>query len=429
MTLTTIPVYHIVVCWIVFSLSLTPCYLPALISEVSEELSPGYQNSPILVSVDYRSDYPLAWYNLRPTWFLNVSDVEYTIQNPTAVPIRVQLTSQYPGYSTPTINVITIDARSTSMFRQFIILDVERIQGIRTPTRANLYYTVEYRDDDSWILHEAQTKPVTFYPMDQMVWATEDSRGKITIYHGLIATFVTPQSRGVADLLAKAKERATSDSDERYGEYRLERRLPGYIGSPASCSGAKNYTNLQVKAIYNALKYDYNLSYVHAPVAFGMGNSQRVSIPDESLSSGSANCIDGAVLFASALERIGIRPYIIIRPDHAYIAWDIDSIGTEKDALETTRLSYQDFEDANEAGRENWEFDSSSGRMELYQNLFDMDISHGDYSETYVLVDIDWLRSQGITPMDKRSEEGVVPSLSPSNLTALAHNALISLMP
>ncbi len=38
----------------------------------------------------------------------------------------------------------------------------------------------------------------------------------------------------------------------------------------------------------------------------GIGDSERISIPDESLASGSANCIDGAVLFASAIERLGM---------------------------------------------------------------------------------------------------------------------------
>ncbi len=397
MTLTTTLFHHVMVCWL--AILLVSCCIPVLASEGSEDLPSENQGSPILTSVNHRTDYPLAWHNLRPTWFLNVSDVEYTIHNPTAAPVGVRLTSQYPGYSAPIVNVSEIGARSTATFNHSIILDLDKIQEIRTTTRANLHYRIEYRDGSNWTVHDEQTRLVTFYPMDQMVWATEDSSGKITIYHGLIAIFVTPQSRSVADLLVKAKERATSEFDERYATYGMERSLPGYSAPDASkpYSETKNRTTLQVKAIYNALKYDYNLSYVNAPVAFGMGESQRVSIPDESLSSESANCIDGAVLFASALEAIGIRTYIVITPDHAYVAWKTDKIGTETDALETTMVSSRSFEEAYKVGIDQWKRDTR--RMELYQLLFDSELSREEYGSLCILVDIDWLRSQGILPM------------------------------
>jgi hypothetical protein len=44
-----------------------------------------------------------------------------------------------------------------------------------------------------------------------------------------------------------------------------------------------------------------------------------------------------------------------------------------------------------------WEDDF--GRMELYQSLFDQDLSREEYDSLCVLVEIRWLRSQGILPM------------------------------
>jgi len=399
MTLVPTLLRRIVMCWLVILLSLASCSLPVLGTDGSGDLPPGHPGSPLLTSVEHRTDYPLAWHNLRPTWFLNVSDVQYTVRNPTAAPVWVRLTSEYPGYSTPTVSVSEVGAGSTATFDHFVVLDREEIQEIRAPARAAIHYRIEYWDGGNWTVHDEQTDLVTFYPMDQMVWATEDPGGEITIYHGLIAIFVTPQSRGVAELVAKAKERATREFDQRYADYGMERTLPGYVlpDCRTTYGDTKNRTALQVKAIYNALKYDYNLSYVDAPVAFGMGDSQRVSTPDESLASGSANCIDGAVLFASAIERLGMQPYIVITPKHAYVAWKTDKAGTEVDALETTLVGSSEFEEAYAKGAGMWEDDF--GRMELYQSLFDQDLSREEYDSLCVLVEIRWLRSQGILPM------------------------------
>lgn len=387
------------VCWLIAVLSLLSCCIPVSASEWPENLLSGYEESPILSYVECKLIYPLSWHSAATTRALNKPDAAYTIFNPTAAPVRVRLTSRYPDYGSETINLVQIDANSTQAYNQYTKLSVEKIREIRTTTSANFYYKIEYWNGKDWVIHDEQTYLITFYPMNQMVWAIENPNGTIGIYHGLIAAFVTPQSGGVTELLAKAKERATSDFDERYMLYGLERSFSGYSspGSLATYSDTRNYTTLQVKAIYNSLKYDYNLSYVSVPVAFGIGDSQRVSPPDESLARGSANCIDGAVLFASAIEAIGMRPYIIITPNHAYVAWDTDVSGTGIDALETTWISDHDFEEAYDIGIA--ELVEDTARMELYQSLLGLDISHEEYGSMCILVDIDWLRPQGILPM------------------------------
>lgn len=46
---------------------------------------------------------------------------------------------------------------------------------------------------------------------------------------------------------------------------------------------------------------------------------QRIRRPAESLTMRTANCIDGALLFASILEGAGLPPYLILVPGHAYV--------------------------------------------------------------------------------------------------------------
>jgi hypothetical protein len=42
-------------------------------------------------------------------------------------------------------------------------------------------------------------------------------------------------------------------------------------------------------------------------------------MPAESLRQVSANCIDGAVLYASLFENLGMEPVVVLVPGHAYV--------------------------------------------------------------------------------------------------------------
>jgi hypothetical protein len=47
--------------------------------------------------------------------------------------------------------------------------------------------------------------------------------------------------------------------------------------------------------------------------------AERVRMPRESIREVSANCIDGAVLYASLFENLGMDPVIVLVPGHAYV--------------------------------------------------------------------------------------------------------------
>jgi hypothetical protein len=74
----------------------------------------------------------------------------------------------------------------------------------------------------------------------------------------------------------------------------------------------------QMAAIYQAL-HARGLQYVTVSQDF-FSNAQNVKFPVESLKTASANCIDGTLVFASALESMGMRPGIVMFSDHATIA-------------------------------------------------------------------------------------------------------------
>jgi hypothetical protein len=146
-------------------------------------------------------------------------------------------------------------------------------------------------------------------------------------------------------------------------------------------------TNTQVKAIFTALKNDYKIIYINSAIAYGKSseNSQRVRLPKESLTSKSANCIDGAVLYASALESIGMNPRIIILPTHAFVCYDTkpDSPG-QFSCLETTMTGSSTFEEAVARGNQEYQGEITNGNFKSGNS---QDLSVAD------------LRKAGIYPM------------------------------
>jgi hypothetical protein len=96
----------------------------------------------------------------------------------------------------------------------------------------------------------------------------------------------------------------------------------------------------QVFAIWNALqRRGIKYSDVSKTLPSKYVVSQTVRFLDDSIRATQANCVDGSVLMASVLSKIGITTYLVMIPGHCFLAFDL---GTEDDAkrigLETTML-------------------------------------------------------------------------------------------
>jgi len=135
----------------------------------------------------------------------------------------------------------------------------------------------------------------------------------------------------------------------------------------------------QVKAIYTALKAK-GITYSSETVSFPSG-SQRIRFPTDALSEASANCIDGSVLMASALEKIGIEPLLILVPGHCFLGWRELSGSTQCEFLETTMIGTSTFEDALNYG------------YTEYANYYK--------AGTATIIDIKKARSLGLNPLQK----------------------------
>lgn len=74
---------------------------------------------------------------------------------------------------------------------------------------------------------------------------------------------------------------------------------------------------------------------------------QVIRFVSDALKTSQANCVDGTVLFASFLYKIGIDVSIILVPGHAYLAFSLNEDGTNEVALETTMMGNLDIKHTN----------------------------------------------------------------------------------
>jgi hypothetical protein len=132
----------------------------------------------------------------------------------------------------------------------------------------------------------------------------------------------------------------------------------------------------QVAVVYQYLR-KRGVKYSSITTGSGSGASQRVQsqvvrFPSESIKTSQANCVDGTVLMASILRKIGIDAYIVTGPGHAMLGF----LGTRgvsgQEALkhffvvETTAIGDADFDVAFKAGNKTfktWMKDHSDDLM------------------------------------------------------------------
>ncbi|MCX6701113.1 MAG: hypothetical protein NTV68_14560 [Methanomicrobiales archaeon] len=302
---------------------------------------------------------------------LDLNFIDFTITNPTDIPRRVTVESEIPGYTEKAINTVDVPAHETITGGQTPTLRRSAIPSEMTSVM--LHYKVALADGT---LIDEQTIPVKIYAKDTMVWSVFDGF-EWNNMAPLIAGWVTPHAAEIDPLVRKA------------ADYHPAKSMDGYqCGSNCTDEQWEEDTNAQVKAIFTALKNDYQITYINSPLAYGKKNEtpQRVRLPKDSLASRSANCIDGAVLYASALESLEINPHIIIMPNHAFVCYDTKpGPSGYSSCLETTMTGTSTFEEATDTGNQEYQAETTNGDFKSGNSL---DLS---------IVD---LRKEGILPME-----------------------------
>jgi len=241
--------------------------------------------------------------------------------------VKVRTTVQIEDYSDTATDLRTIAQGKQERimllptFRPSAVAELVDIQP------ATLHVTVQQLLPEKDCLYE-QDEHIHLQGRDIALLALRAPDGSITDMTDYLAAWVTPRAPAVEQLLGEAARRY------------LENRFLGYQGAWSEAEGAK-VVREQARAIFMALKEVVHLSYVSAPLALGAAEeqiTQRVRLPADSLATGTANCLEGAVLFASLLAAAGIDPLIVIIPGHALVAWRVWRDADNLELLDTTKI-------------------------------------------------------------------------------------------
>ncbi len=227
-----------------------------------------------------------------------LATVSVRVLNATTELLRDRITVQVPGWSDQEIQTIEVAPGETRAFA-FAPVFLPRFYASHEILPATAIVAIT--DRGGRLVYQA-TLPLRLRPAEDMYWG-DDFR-----FAPFIAAWVTPHDPRVEQVLTRAKE------------YMPGRRLPGY--EPwKTAAGQVHSTYEQARAIYRAL-HKLGVSYVKSSTTFGrhLDVTQRVRFPRESLRRVSANCIDGAVMYASLFENLGMDPSVILVPAHAYVA-------------------------------------------------------------------------------------------------------------
>ncbi|HEX9412803.1 MAG TPA: hypothetical protein VF916_04815, partial [Ktedonobacterales bacterium] len=304
-----------------------------------------YPNQPSFVVVRYRSSHPQA---LR----LTLSIPHFTQEQ--SFDVQGTATFQAQAFKPPLVDANILDTLVGPHARDGqIVLRVQNGAGKVCDT----------------------SSPVRLESRQLMQWQDDAGHDQA----GYLAGWVTPQASAVSALVSASTDWLAAPAHA--SDYPAAPALFGYNSGKASGRAVID----QVNALFDTLQFQSHVHYVDSNVPYQQGGSQLIQLPKDVLSTTppTGMCVETTVLMASAVERIGLRPFIIIVPQHAFLGV---ALGVAPDAP----LAYWETSDLNGGVRG----DQANVHGESEYNQF--------HSKDQILrvVDVEQERQLGIEPIE-----------------------------
>jgi hypothetical protein len=332
---------------------------PADIAEITAQITQA-RSTGVLVEADYDHELPLGIYHL----YGKVQDagplLQLAITNVGAKDLQVVVEVGIDGVTQKTVQTLAV-GRGQSQRQMFDPplspgFDVRRLRAAQ-----DAQISVKVSAGGSAIYE--QSLPLVLQPRDflpTIAYDGADAEHRTSWFYG---AWITPNARAVDAFLQRAKARAPSHT----------------------FAGEQTDTVPQVRAIYEELQAE-GMSYVMDPdVLANDAIGQRTRLPSEVLKSTNAQCLEGALLYATLLEAIGLRPIVVRVPGHAFVGWRPSAkdplrgkLHHDAYFLETTATHDASFEQAVDYAMDEFE--------------------QHDQKHEAAVIDIPELRRAGVTP-------------------------------
>jgi hypothetical protein len=178
-------------------------------------------------------------------------------------------------------------------------------------------------------------------------------------------------------------------------------------------SGSEENVFLQIFAIWNVMqRRGMRYSDITTTAAESEGvYSQHVRLLDQSVNATQANCVDGTVLLASLLRKIGLRCGLVLVPGHMFLAVDINDDTTigiettlmgEQNLAKIDRKKFPSFEKLDENMQEA-AWNSFEGAVSVGTDRLEQDAEMFESDDmNYQIIDVAEARRIGILPISFR---------------------------
>ncbi len=245
--------------------------------------------------------------------------------------VSVEITAE--GFMQPSKEQVTVDTLGedgSARVMPKIVWNFDALTKVRQQRPINVTFSVSVDDTPLRQLTETYTmRSINDCPLLLLDKSGEGG----TNLSFLFAAYVNEDHPQVQVILKEALEGG------------MVKKFNGYQGDdPEKVS---KQVRLQVFSIWNALQRR-GIKYSNI-VTTRPGDrvvSQSVRFVQESISNHQANCVDGSVLMASVLHKIGIQSYLVLVPGHCFLAFDeIPDSAALPTGLETTMLGHDDITD------------------------------------------------------------------------------------
>ncbi|WP_290733872.1 MULTISPECIES: hypothetical protein [unclassified Fibrobacter] len=277
-------------------------------------------------------------------------------------PKKVMVKTWIPDFTDTITTTGVVEPNSKIVLSPSFKFDDFALYSLQTPKPTFRQVEVYALENDHKILFYSESKSITIHPMQ--IFSNEAIPDK----RMWIGVWVTPMADSISRIVDEVAKKLPDGKLAVYQEI----YFPDY-------SKAIN-SMLVINAVFEVLQ-SRNIKYVENDGAGSLG--QRVNYPTETLRKKQGICIETAVLFASVLERIGFKTFVIFVPGHAFVGWLADPQDSDMDFVETTMIGDPNatFIDANIEGND----------------VYDANLEYFVSGEA-IAVPIDLLRQVGIMP-------------------------------